>query len=400
VDGHRPPHADVTFGPTVPPECPFVAPVRTPTNVPTVAWGRSRGRCRGHRITSFRVMSGKRRRFGRVRRLPSGRFQVRYSVGEGQPRQAPATFATKDEAERYLAKVEVDLRRGTWFDADAGDILLEVYAPRWLVERPVELQPRTVEIYTTLLRQHIYPTFGATALNRISLASVRTWHASLRQQGIGQVTVAKACRLLKDLSTAVEDDLIPRNPCRLKAAGVERSAERKPPSLAEVELKDAGRLHLRKFIRRYVVADAVDSPAGQLLAAGKLWPQLEGHDNRALQQNMAGCPDGVSRVRRRLDVGNVSGRVLRSGGHPAVVGCRPGAPKIASPRGQRLRCHHQRQELLGTWVLHNCEECAHGSQHSTMALRLGLRNRRLGFARYQRRAPRVPIGERLQCRPR
>ena len=71
-------------------------------------------------------MSGKRRRFGRVRRLPSGRFQVRYSVGEGQPRQAPATFATKDEAERYLAKVEVDLRRGTWFDADAGDIRLDV----------------------------------------------------------------------------------------------------------------------------------------------------------------------------------------------------------------------------------------------------------------------------------
>lgn len=65
--------------------------------------------------------------------------------------------------------------------------------------------------HTTLLGQHIYPTFGATALNRISLASVRTWHASLRQQGIGQVTVAKACRLLKAiLSTAVEDDLIPR----------------------------------------------------------------------------------------------------------------------------------------------------------------------------------------------
>src|SRR5664280_2972545 len=65
--------------------------------------------------------------------------------------------------------------------------------------------------HTTLLRQHICPTFGATALNRISLASVRTWHASLRQQGIGQVTVAKACRLLKAiLSTTVEDDLIPR----------------------------------------------------------------------------------------------------------------------------------------------------------------------------------------------
>ena len=135
---------------------------------------------------------------------------MRYSVGEGQPRQAPATFATKDEAERYLAEVEVDLRRGTWFDADAGDIRLDVYAPRWLVERPVELQPRTVRSHHAPPPTHL-PDLRATALNRISLASVRTWHASLRQQGIGQVTVAKACRLLKAiLSTAVEDDLIPR----------------------------------------------------------------------------------------------------------------------------------------------------------------------------------------------
>jgi integrase len=51
------------------------------------------------------------------------------------------------------------------------------------------------------------------------------------------VTVAKAYRLLKAiLNTAVEDDLIERNPCRLRNAGVERTPERKPPSIAEVDL--------------------------------------------------------------------------------------------------------------------------------------------------------------------
>jgi integrase len=182
-------------------------------------------------------MSAKRRRFGRVRRLPSDRFQVRYSLGDGRLRSAPTTFATEAEADRYLAMVEVDLARGMWFDSDAGEIRLDAYAPRWLTERPVELQPRTAEIYEHLLRRHIYPMFGSTALNRITSAAVRSWNASLRESGVGPVSTAKAYRLLKAmLATAAEDDLIPRNPCRLKAAGVERSPERKPPSLAEVDL--------------------------------------------------------------------------------------------------------------------------------------------------------------------
>ncbi|HLI50562.1 MAG TPA: hypothetical protein VKU87_02120, partial [Thermomicrobiaceae bacterium] len=54
--------------------------------------------------------------------------------------------------------------------------------------------------------------------------------------GVGQVTVAKAYRLLKAIcATAVEDELIARNPCRLRNAGVERTPERKPPSLEEVQ---------------------------------------------------------------------------------------------------------------------------------------------------------------------
>jgi integrase len=100
----------------------------------------------------------------------------------------------------------------------------------------VELQPRTVEIYEALLRNRIYPEFGRVHLSKITSAAVRSWHASLREAGVGQVTVAKAYRLLKAIcATAVEDELIAKNPCRLRNAGVERTRERKPPSLEEVE---------------------------------------------------------------------------------------------------------------------------------------------------------------------
>jgi hypothetical protein len=74
-------------------------------------------------------MSGQRRRFGRVRRLPSGRFQALYLAGDGRIHRAPSTFASEVEAEQFLAMVEADFRRGTWFDTTAGDIRLDVNAP-------------------------------------------------------------------------------------------------------------------------------------------------------------------------------------------------------------------------------------------------------------------------------
>ena len=44
----------------------------------------------------------KKRRFGRVRRLPSGRYQARYLGPDGIDRPAPETFATKGDADVWL----------------------------------------------------------------------------------------------------------------------------------------------------------------------------------------------------------------------------------------------------------------------------------------------------------
>ena len=41
-----------------------------------------------------------RRRFGSVRRLPSGRWQARYWDAAGNRTGAPTTFATKSDAQR------------------------------------------------------------------------------------------------------------------------------------------------------------------------------------------------------------------------------------------------------------------------------------------------------------
>jgi integrase len=62
---------------------------------------------------------------------------------------------------------------------------------------------------------------------------VRTWNAKLSKSTPGQAV--SAYRLLRAiLNTAVDDDVISRNPCRVKGAGSDRAPERVPPTLDEV----------------------------------------------------------------------------------------------------------------------------------------------------------------------
>lgn len=178
-------------------------------------------------------MVGK-RRFGRVRRLPSGRWQARYKGPDGIDRPADRTFASKTDAERWLALTEAEIIRGDWIDPDAGRVPFSQYARSWVSERP-NLRPKTLQLYDGLVRLHLSPTFGALMLQDITEPRVRRWRKGLLDAGVGEVTVAKAYRLLKAImNTAVDDGLIRRNPCRIKGAGQERSPERPVLTIRQV----------------------------------------------------------------------------------------------------------------------------------------------------------------------
>lgn len=166
------------------------------------------------------------RRFGRIRGLPSGRWQVRYLGPDGIDRPAPQTFATKARAERWLTLQEAEIIRGDWMDPDAGRVGFGEYAATWIEERP-GLRPKTIELYRYLLRQHLLPTFGVMLVADIRESHVRRWRKERLDAEVSAVTVAKAYRLLKAiLNTAADDGLIRRNPCRIKGASVENSPER------------------------------------------------------------------------------------------------------------------------------------------------------------------------------
>jgi integrase len=168
---------------------------------------------------------GKRRHFGNIRRLPSGRYQARYSGPDGRQHAAPWTFERKREAETWLASVQAELARGDWLDLAAGRVQLTEYARAWVEERP--LSPTTRERYEFAMRLHVLPILGGYPLVDISEAAVRRWRKALIDAGTGTAAVAKAYRTLRAiLNTAVDDGLIRRNPCRIKGGGDDKAPER------------------------------------------------------------------------------------------------------------------------------------------------------------------------------
>ena len=185
-------------------------------------------------------MPRERRAGGGIDRLPSGRYRVRIVTPDGR-RLSLGTHATKRAAEAAYARSVTDQADGKPATPSAVTTpTLGDYSSSWvdtrLTKRGEPLRPRVKDLYLMQLRLHIVPTFGTRRLARITTAQVRGWNARLRgPDGPGASTAAKCYRLLRSiLTTAVEDGLIPANPCTIKGAGVEPADERPIPTVAQV----------------------------------------------------------------------------------------------------------------------------------------------------------------------
>jgi integrase len=145
--------------------------------------------------------------------------------------------------------METAIARGTWLDPDAGRVPLGDYVAKWIAERP-GLAPRTVGKYEDLLRLHIRPVLGSVDLVDVTPARVRAWRAGLLEAGTGPPTVVAAYRLLRAaMTTAVDDELVRRNPCRIPGAGQDDTPERPIATVDEVfAIADAVAPHFRALI--------------------------------------------------------------------------------------------------------------------------------------------------------
>ncbi|MFG1931309.1 tyrosine-type recombinase/integrase [Mycobacterium sp. NPDC048908] len=161
-------------------------------------------------------MAGTRRQFGQLRQLPSGRWQAAYTGPDGNRHKAPRTYATDDDAIGWLNIERRKIELGTWGAVERSDgVTLRAYADRWIEQR--QLRPRTRAHYESMLRRLILPALGDAKIVTLTPAKVREWHASL---GTGHDTRnAHAYALLHAIcATAVQDEVLDANPCRIRAA--------------------------------------------------------------------------------------------------------------------------------------------------------------------------------------
>jgi hypothetical protein len=107
------------------------------------------------------------RRFGSIRRLPSGRLQIRYPGPDGRMRTGPETYERISDAEKALVLIEAQMTTGEWTDPERGKVKLADYAATWITQRP-KLRPRTVDHYRWLLKKHIAPHLGGVSLGKLS----------------------------------------------------------------------------------------------------------------------------------------------------------------------------------------------------------------------------------------
>lgn len=251
--------------------------------------------------------------FGSVRKLPSGRFQARYTGPDGGKYTArhnddsgPLTFETRSAAQEWLSLRQSEITRNAWASPGAPKAAPEIfksYAEAWIMNRDLEVRSR--EQYEQLLRNHIVPTFGDTPVEDIAATSVRVWHAELAKKKVGPTARANAYGLLRAIMhTAVADDVMAANPCRVRGAGqVKRSKRIEPATLAELE----------------VLTKAMPEKL-QVLILLAAWCGLRFGELTELRRSDVDTDTGVIRVRRGV-VKTKAGRLVK--GPKSEAGKRP-----------------------------------------------------------------------------
>lgn len=148
-----------------------------------------------------------------------GNIQVRYRVRWREPdgRARAKTFPRKSDANRFAATVSADIVRGHYFDPDAGKILFEEYAKKWLAAQTFD--EGTHEAVELRLRLHAYPALGNKFLSEVRPSTIQNW-----LRGISELAASYRQVIYANVSTvftaAVDDDLVQKNPC--KAPSVRR----------------------------------------------------------------------------------------------------------------------------------------------------------------------------------
>ena len=177
-----------------------------------------------------------RRSFGTIRKLGSGRFQVRYRNSAGRMVPGPHTFATKAEAQRWLATAEADQLRGTFVDQRSLRMTFDEWVEEWLAAKPGQ-RANTLAQDRAAIRTHLSPAVGDLALPAITPTHIRSIVVSMQSAGLSPKSVRTYVGTLQAIfAAAVDSDLLARSPIRPRTLGLAVVRRPERPTLTADEL--------------------------------------------------------------------------------------------------------------------------------------------------------------------
>jgi len=190
-------------------------------------------------------MSAKRghRSWGHIRKLDSGRFQASFVGPDLKRYNGPVTFDSRVMAEGWLArqreKIQLAAYNGSvWVSPVAAETQEKItgesladYATEWIKNR-TNIKTSTKLLYGDVLKNHIAPTLGQTAIGGLSTQLVAHWYSRLPADK--PRVRSQAYSLLHAIcGTAVENELLAKNPCAIK--GASNTTRKRQPVLLTVD---------------------------------------------------------------------------------------------------------------------------------------------------------------------
>ncbi|MEU5218485.1 site-specific integrase [Streptomyces sp. NPDC020807] len=139
------------------------------------------------------------------------RWQVRYRDPDGEQRR-PA-FETKGEADAHRDAVAHKLRSGTYLRPEAKGVTLEAYGTQWLAGRRGDIA--TLDTYDRHLRLHVHPILGDRIISSLTPKDIREWTKCLMANSTHSESIYSTLSTL--LTAAVDDKLLPSNPCKAES---------------------------------------------------------------------------------------------------------------------------------------------------------------------------------------
>jgi hypothetical protein len=158
------------------------------------------------------------------KRLPNGRWKIRYRDPQGHPRSKVCD--TKTEARNFVQEVGHAGRTRSWVAPELGRITLRRWGDEYM-STVVHLRPTSVWLYERELA-YILRRFGRTQLNQLKPLDIQAWLAELLAGGMAHSSVSRKYGLLRRLlQVAVDKGVLARSPC----VGVE------PPKVETNEMR-------------------------------------------------------------------------------------------------------------------------------------------------------------------